>query len=84
MKTVKINAVLIQGPEGYFIHGTNAETPSQMFKKMSPLWDFNPAVETVHYVELSVNLPDFETGKIWPDELNALVPIDPEDDGFCE
>lgn len=60
MKTLQVRAVIITDGEGYFIHGTHEEAPDAMFKAMSPIWGFDPSKETVHYVELTVTLPDFE------------------------
>ena len=54
---MKIKAVIMTDGEHYFIHGTSDETPAEMFKAMHPIWSFDPERETVHFVELKVNLP---------------------------
>ena len=60
MRTLNIKAVIITDGEKYFIHGTDSETPVELFKKMLPLWNVDPSIETVHYVEIPVALPEYE------------------------
>ena len=60
MRTLKIKAVILTDGNHYFIHGCDDETPQEMFKKMFPMWDFDPSKESAHYVELTVAIPEFE------------------------
>ncbi len=60
MKTLLIKAVVLTDGEHYLIHGSDSESPEDMFKAMAPIWAFDPSKETVHFVELSVNLPELE------------------------
>jgi hypothetical protein len=60
MKTLAIKAVVLTDGTDYLIHGSSDETSDQMFKAMMPLWGFDPAKETAHWVELTVTIPDFE------------------------
>jgi len=60
MKTLLIKAVVLTDGEHYLIHGTDSESPEEMFKAMFPIWTFDPSKETAHFVELSVNLPELE------------------------
>lgn len=60
MRTLQIRAVIITDGESYFIHGVSGESASEMFKKMHPLWFMDPSKETVHYVEIPIQLPEFE------------------------
>lgn len=60
MRTLNVKAVIITDGNKYFIHGVDGETPSQLFKKMHPLWDVDPSTETVHYVEIPISLPELE------------------------
>lgn len=60
MRTLSIKAVIVTDGENYLIHGSNTETPDQMFKAIGPIWGFDPSSETAHYVELQVSLPEFE------------------------
>lgn len=60
MRTLKMKAVIMTDGEHYFIHGSNNEKPDEMFKAMQPIWSFDPATETAHFVELEVSLPEFE------------------------
>lgn len=75
MRTLKIHAVIVTDGENYFIHGSNSEQPGEMFKAMQPIWSFDPATETAHYVELEVALPEFELPEIeyikTPDDTNV-------------
>lgn len=66
MRTLKIRAVVAVTNDGkdYVIHGSSDETPEEMFKAItrdpSPLWTFNPAEETAHFVEIEITLPEFD------------------------
>lgn len=66
MKIVKIRAVVAVTNDGkdYVIHGSAEATAEQMFKAITmdpnPLWGFDPANETVHFIELEVSLPEYE------------------------
>lgn len=60
MRTLNIKAVIITDGEKYFIHGTDSETPADLFKRMLPLWNVDPSIETVHYVDIPVTLPEYE------------------------
>lgn len=65
MRTLMIKAVVACDKEGnYVIHGSNGESPEEMFKAVAggdnPIWHFDPSKETAHYVEIPVTLPDFE------------------------
>jgi hypothetical protein len=57
---MKIKAVIITDGEHYFIHGSDTETSLEMFKAMQPIWSYDPATESAHFVELEVAIPDFE------------------------
>jgi hypothetical protein len=57
MKTLKIKAVLLTDGEHYFIHGSDSEDASTMFKAMLPIWNFDPSKETAHVVEVVVTVP---------------------------
>lgn len=58
MTTIAVKAVIIVDGDGnYLIHGSNNETPKEMFKTMSPLWQFDPSNEKVHYIEVEILLP---------------------------
>lgn len=69
MKTLNIKAVILTDGDNYLIHGASDETPDVMFKTASPLWEFDPSKETVHYVELTVELRDLETLPLPDDPL---------------
>jgi hypothetical protein len=60
MRTLNIRAVIITDGEKYFIHGTDNETSADLFKRMLPIWNMDPATETAHYVEIPVTLPEYE------------------------
>ena len=60
MRTLRVKAVIVTDGENYLIHGSNEEKPDAMFKAIAPLWGFDPSIETAHYVELEVSLPEFE------------------------
>lgn len=70
MRTLKIKAIVVTDGKHYFIHGSDTETPEEMFKAMAPIWQFNPATETAHFVELEVALPEFED-RITPSDDDA-------------
>jgi hypothetical protein len=57
---MKIKAVILTDGEHYFIHGSDSETSAEMFKAMQPIWAYDPATESAHFVELEVAIPDFE------------------------
>jgi tricorn protease-like protein len=59
MIKLHIKAIVMTDGTNYFIHGASDETPPEMFAKMAPIWQFDPQKETVHYVELDVELPDY-------------------------
>ena len=73
MKTLLIKAVVLTDGEHYLIHGSDSESPEEMFKAMAPIWAFDPLKETVHFVELSVNLPELENPKAEP-SLSFILP----------
>ena len=56
---LQIKAIIMTDGTNYFIHGASDETPPEMFGKMAPLWQFDPSIETVHYVTLDVELPEY-------------------------
>lgn len=61
MKTLMIRAVIACDAAGnYIIHGASDESPSDMFKAIAPIWQFDPSQETVHYIEIPVNVPEYE------------------------
>lgn len=60
MRKLTIKAVVVTDGENYLIHGSNEEAPSEMFKAIAPIWSFNPATETAHFIEMEVSLPEFE------------------------
>ena len=60
MKTILVKAVILTDGDKYIIHGTGEQSAAELFKAVSPLWNFDPSIETAHYVELSVQLPEFE------------------------
>ena len=60
MKTLNIKAVVLTDGTNYLIHGASDQNPTAMFAAMIPLWGFDPSKETSHYVELTVQLPDYE------------------------
>ena len=72
MKTLRVKAVIMTDGEHYFIHGASDETPDKMFKAMHPIWDFDPSKETVHYVELDVEIPELEKPKMNIDDFDIL------------
>lgn len=56
---ITAKAVIIYDDQGnYLIHGSNDGTPEDFFKKMQPLWDLNPAIETARYVTFQLSLPE--------------------------
>jgi hypothetical protein len=58
---MNIKVVIIIDAEGnYMVHGNSEQTPAEMFKTMSPLWNFDPSTEHVHYVQLAVYIPGTE------------------------
>lgn len=60
MRQMQIKAVIITDGSKYAIHGASDQTSQEMFRAMGPIWGFDPATETAHYVELEVTLPEFE------------------------
>lgn len=60
MRVLKIKAVVLTNGEHYFIHGSDEESSGDMFKAMQPIWAFDPATETAHFIELEVTLPEME------------------------
>lgn len=60
MRKLRFKAVILTDGESYLIHGSNSETAAEMFKTMQPIWSFDPATETAHFVELEVTLPEME------------------------
>lgn len=60
-KPVMVRACIVYDNEGnYFIHGSNSETPQEMFKAMSSLWTMQPDKEAVNFVEFQAWLPDLD------------------------
>lgn len=60
-KKVPIRACIIFDNNGnYFIHGSNSETPQEMFKAMVSLWTMDPSKESIAFVEFSAYLPDLD------------------------
>lgn len=71
MRKLRLKAIVAVNNEGnYVIHGSDEETPAEMFKAIAggenPIWHFDPSTEQVHYVEVEVSLPELET-------VNAIV-----------
>lgn len=66
MRTINVRAVIITDGESYFIHGIHQasekdpSTAASMFKAMHPLWSVDPSIETIHYVEIPIQLPELE------------------------
>lgn len=60
MRQMRIKAVIVTDGSKYLIHGSSDQTSQEMFKALSPLWGFDPATETAHFVELEVTLPELE------------------------
>ena len=56
-----IKAVVVCDKEGnHLIHGASYESPPEMFRAITPVWTFDPSKETVHYVEIPVNILEDE------------------------
>lgn len=60
MISLTIKAVVITDGTGYVIHGASDESPEKMFAALAPIWPLDPSKETVHYIEMEVNLPELE------------------------
>ena len=58
MKTMKIKAVVLTNGEKYLVHGDSETTPADMFAMASKLWTLDPSKESVHYVEIEINIPE--------------------------
>lgn len=41
----------------YTIHGNSTQNSGEMFKAMSPLWDFDPKTEMAQFMEIEAKLP---------------------------
>jgi hypothetical protein len=71
VRTLTIKAVVMTEGDRYIIHGSDAETPAEMFKTMTPLWTFDPAKEEIHYVEFELELRETEK------EFTEITHLDP-------
>jgi hypothetical protein len=78
MRTLLIRAVVLTDGEKYLVHGSDSETPQEMFKAMQPIWDFDPRRETAHFVELTVHVPEWE--KPWVAEAREYKHYDGHDE----
>lgn len=64
MRKVPVKAVIIVNRTNgdYVIHGSDGETPIQMFKALActpnPIWHFDPTSDTSHYIEIEVEIPE--------------------------
>jgi hypothetical protein len=61
MKGLRINVVIITDGERYIVHGCDDQTPPELFKAVTTLWEFDPSKESVHYTGLMVDIPEKES-----------------------
>ena len=63
-RNLTVRAVIIYDDNGnYVIHGSSTGTPSDLYKAVAPLWDFNPCNETIRYVEIPMAVPAVEAAE---------------------
>jgi len=60
--------VVITDGESYLVHGSSNEDAAAMFKTMQPLWAFDPEKETVHVMDVSLDIEDRPLPKLDFDE----------------
>jgi hypothetical protein len=71
MRTLKVKAVLVTDGTHFLIHGSDVESPSEMFKAMAPIWSFDPSKESAHYFEWEINIRELENPEDFPDFLKS-------------
>jgi hypothetical protein len=72
MRIVHVKGVLLLGNDGsYVMHSASDQNPAEMFAAIAagpnPIWPFDPSIETAHFVEVTIQVPETETLNVEPD-----------------